>query len=72
MKEYRQLKDQPLLLSHPCPGTYLLKGELLCEDLIVAVGLDPSSKDAQHFTGGGFQKLCERNEVAKVKGDPSR
>lgn len=46
--------------------TYLLKGELLCEDLVVAVGLDSSPKDAQHFTAGWFQKLWERNEV-KVK-----
>jgi hypothetical protein len=33
----------------------------------MAVGLDPSPKDAQHITSGGFQKLFERNEGGKGK-----
>lgn len=31
----------------------------------MAVSLDPSSKDTQHFAVGGFQKLFERNEIEK-------
>lgn len=60
----------PLSTLKPRIPTYLLKGELLCEDLIVAVGLDTSPKDAQHITARRFQKLFERNEEEKVKGDP--
>lgn len=50
--------SSPLL--HTSPWTHLLKGELLCEDLIMAIGLDPSPEDAQHFTAGRFQKLFEK------------
>lgn len=59
----------PHLTPHLPPWTYLLKEELFCEDLIMAVSLDPSSKDTQHFTVGRFQKLFERKEIEKIKTD---
>lgn len=57
----------PLHIPHLPPWTYLLKEELFLEDLIMAVSLDPSSKDTQHFTVGRFQKLFERKEIEKIK-----
>lgn len=58
----------------PCsPGpavTHLLEGELLCEDLIVTVRLDPSTEDAQHLTAWGFQKLGETGANVSVFRQP--
>ena len=69
-KEYREMSlPLPPHIPHLPPWTYLLKEELFCEDLIMAVSLDPSSKDTQHFTVGRFQKLFERKEIEKIKRD---